>query len=134
MIRYKTGFIYSMLFSMVPSIFMAILVIIIPFTNSFGSVIGSFGSVIGALFFWVLITIFISFIVIVIFGIPIVKILNEFNLVNIYNLVVTGGLVGLALALFIFLGNNVVQDTPIKVLLIASGLLGGYGFWYGINK
>jgi hypothetical protein len=56
------------------------------------------------------------------------------SLVNIYNLVVTGGLVGLALALFIFLGNNVVQETPIKVLLIASGLLGGYGFWYGINK
>ncbi len=116
-----------MLFSMVPSIFMAILVIVVPFKNSFGSIIGG-------LFFWVLITIFISFIVIVIFGIPIVKILNEFNLVNIYNLVVTGGLVGLALALFIFLGNNVVQDTPIKVLLIASGLLGGYGFWYGINK
>jgi hypothetical protein len=66
--------------------------------------------------------------------IPIVKILNEFNLVNIYNLVAAGGLVGLALVLFIFLGNNVIQDTPIKVLLIASGLLGGYGFWYGINK
>ncbi|CAC9502488.1 MULTISPECIES: hypothetical protein [sulfur-oxidizing symbionts] len=126
MIRYKTGFIYSMLLSMVPSIFMAILVIVVPFKNSFGSIIGG-------LFFWVLITIFISFIVIVIFGIPIVKILNEFNLVNIYTLVTAGGLVGLALALFIFLGSN-VQDTPIKVLLIASGLLGGYGFWYGINK
>ncbi|CAB5497704.1 hypothetical protein AZO1586I_220 [Bathymodiolus thermophilus thioautotrophic gill symbiont] len=111
---------------MVPSIFMAILVIVVPFKNSFGSIIGG-------LFFWVLITIFISFIVIVIFGIPIVKILNEFNLVNIYTLVTAGGLVGLALALFIFLGSN-VQDTPIKVLLIASGLLGGYGFWYGINK
>ncbi len=126
MIRYKTGFIYSMLLSMVPSIFMAILVIVVPFKNSFGSIIGG-------LFFWVLITIFISFIVIVIFGIPIVKILNEFNLVNIYTLVTAGGLVGLALALFIFLGSN-VQDTPIKVLLIASGLLGGYGFWHGINK
>jgi hypothetical protein len=42
----------SMLLSMVPSIFMAILVIVVPFKNSFGSIIGG-------LFFWVLITIFI---------------------------------------------------------------------------
>jgi hypothetical protein len=52
------------------------------------------------------------------------KILNKFNLVNSYNLVIAGGLIGLAL-------STNVQANDIKVLLIVSGLLGSYGFWYG---
>jgi hypothetical protein len=55
---------------------------------------------------------------------PVVKILNKFNLVNSYNLVIAGGLIGLAL-------STNVQANDIKVLLIVSGLLGSYGFWYG---
>ncbi|VVM25101.1 hypothetical protein BSPWISOXPB_3134 [uncultured Gammaproteobacteria bacterium] len=39
-------------------------------------------------------------------------------------LVIAGGLIGLAL-------STNVQANDIKVLLIVSGLLGSYGFWYG---
>ncbi len=117
MIRYKTGFIYGILFSMLPSIFMAISVI-------FEKSQYSFGFVVAILFFWSLLSISLSSIIIVIFGIPVIKILNKFNLVNSYNLVIAGGLIGLAL-------STNVQANDIKVLLIVSGLLGSYGFWYG---
>ncbi|VVM22809.1 hypothetical protein BSPWISOXPB_5230 [uncultured Gammaproteobacteria bacterium] len=117
MIRYKTGLIYGILFSMLPSIFMAISVI-------FEKSQYSFGFVVAILFFWSLLSISLSSIIIVIFGIPVIKILNKFNLVNSYNLVIAGGLIGLAL-------STNVQANDIKVLLIVSGLLGSYGFWYG---
>jgi hypothetical protein len=44
---------------------------------------------------------------------PVVKILNKFNLVNSYNLVIAGGLIGLVL-------STNVQANDIKVLLIVS--------------
>ncbi len=117
MIRHKTGLVYGILFSMLPSIFMAISVI-------FEKSQYSFGFVVAILLFWSLLSISLSSIIIVIFGIPVVKILNKFNLVNSYNLVIAGGLIGLAL-------STNVQANDIKVLLIVSGLLGSYGFWYG---
>jgi hypothetical protein len=102
---------------MLPSIFMAISVI-------FEKSQYSFGFVVAILLFWSLLSISLSSIIIVIFGMPVVKILNKFNLVNSYNLVIAGGLIGLAL-------STNVQANDIKVLLIVSGLLGSYGFWYG---
>ncbi|VVM26153.1 hypothetical protein BSPWISOXPB_5774 [uncultured Gammaproteobacteria bacterium] len=105
---------------MLPSIFMAISVI-------FEKSQYSFGFVVAILFFWSLLSISLSSIIIVIFGIPVIKILNKFNLVNSYNLVIAGGLIGLAL-------STNVQANDIKVLLIVSGLLGSYGFWYGENQ
>ncbi|VVM20857.1 hypothetical protein BSPWISOXPB_3216 [uncultured Gammaproteobacteria bacterium] len=83
--------------------------------------------VVAILFFWSLLSISLSSIIIVIFGIPVIKILNKFNLVNSYNLVIAGGLIGLAL-------STNVQANDIKVLLIVSGLLGSYGFGMGENQ
>jgi len=113
------------MFSTLPAVCMAILVI-------FEKSQYNLAYVVSILLFWILLSVFISSIAIIIFGIPIVKLLSKLNFINIYSLIVSGIIISFILLLFF--NNGINGYIEIDVIFITTGIFGGYGFWYGMRK
>ncbi|CAC9434466.1 hypothetical protein [uncultured Gammaproteobacteria bacterium] len=124
--NYKVGFLYSVMFSTIPSIFMAIFVVFEKDQHHFTLIISVF-------LFWIFLSITIVSFILIVFGIPVVRLLNKFNFINIYSLIILGLIISYVL-LLLFSNGAAQNPIGIKFFFIITGMFGGYGFWHGLKK